>query len=54
MKLEGGKRERGEEKNKRGESLIKRVINRRGTLNPETVTNASFAHQDFTNLSKHS
>ena len=35
----GGKREKGEEKNEQGESLIKRVINRRGTLNPETFGN---------------
>ena len=35
--LGGGKRERGGEKNERGESLIKRVINRRGTLSAETI-----------------
>ena len=33
----GGKKERSEEKNEQGESLIKRVINRKGTLNPETI-----------------
>ena len=34
---EKGKGERGEEKNERGESLIKQVINGRGTLYPETI-----------------